>query len=68
MFMTFHTRPIYAQAAVRGQVVSQSSGTPLPGVNIVIKGTTAGTTTDANGEYSITANQDDILVFSLELR
>ncbi|HEY3402518.1 MAG TPA: carboxypeptidase-like regulatory domain-containing protein, partial [Ohtaekwangia sp.] len=37
---------------------------PLPGVNIVIKGTTTGTTTDANGYYSIRVPVGAVLVFS----
>ena len=44
--------------------VSNSEGTSLPGVNVVIKGTTTGTTTDINGNYSLNASQGDILVFS----
>lgn len=52
------------QAVVQGRVVSQASDTPLPGVNVVIKGTTFGTTTDADGNYLISAKPDDVLVFS----
>jgi len=33
--------------------ISDSSGLPLPGVSVVIKGTTTGTITDANGKYSL---------------
>lgn len=44
-------------------VVSDESG-PLPGVTIVVKGTTNGTETDFDGKYSISATQDDVLVFS----
>jgi len=36
----------------------------LPGVNIVVKGTTTGTLTDAEGNYSLTLEKDDVLVFS----
>ena len=35
----------------------------LPGVNVVIKGTTLGTITDGNGYFSIKAKRGDILVF-----
>lgn len=41
--------------------VSDESGLPLPGVNIIVKGTTTGTQTDFDGKYSITANTGDIL-------
>lgn len=44
--------------------VTDSLGTPLPGVNVIIKGTTNGTTTDSQGSYSLEANDSDILVFS----
>ncbi|WP_417786205.1 YfbK domain-containing protein [Tenacibaculum sp.] len=44
-------------------VVSDESG-PLPGVTIVVKGTTNGTETNFDGKYSISAIQGDVLVFS----
>lgn len=37
---------------------------PIPGVNVIIKGTSQGTTTDFDGNYSITATPEDTLVFS----
>jgi len=40
------------QKSVSGKV-NDSSGSPLPGVSVVIKGTTTGTITDANGNYSL---------------
>ncbi|NNC50466.1 MAG: TonB-dependent receptor [Flaviramulus sp.] len=43
--------------------VTDDSG-PLPGVSVVVKGTTTGTTTDFDGNYSINANNGDTLVFS----
>ena len=50
---------------VRGRVVSAEDGSPLPGVNIVIKGTTVGTVTDVNGEYSLPLTADaKTMVFS----
>lgn len=44
-------------------IVNDDSG-PLPGVSIVIKGTSTGTTTDFDGNYSINAQIGDVLVFS----
>ncbi|RLK06793.1 SusC/RagA family TonB-linked outer membrane protein [Tenacibaculum discolor] len=44
-------------------VVSDSAG-PLPGVNVILKGTTIGTETDFDGKYSLKAKTGDILVFS----
>jgi TonB-linked SusC/RagA family outer membrane protein len=52
------------QQKVSGKV-TDSSGLPLPGVTVVVKGTTQGTVTNANGEYSITnISEDAALVFS----
>lgn len=45
-------------------IISDESGLPLPGVNIVIKNTTKGTQTDFDGKYAIQAKQGDILQFS----
>ncbi|QXD16586.1 TonB-dependent receptor [Rhodocaloribacter litoris] len=54
----------FAQRTITGTVTDADSGLPLPGVNIAIKGTMTGTTTDINGQYRIQANQGDVLVFS----
>jgi TonB-dependent starch-binding outer membrane protein SusC len=46
----------YAHAQERtitGKITSQDDGSPLPGVSVVVKGTTTGTVTDADGNYSI---------------
>jgi TonB-dependent starch-binding outer membrane protein SusC len=52
------------QAAVSGKV-TDSDGQPLPGVSIVVKGTTQGTVTNADGEYTLTnIPSDATLVFS----
>lgn len=55
---------IFGQSIVTGTVTEQSSSQPLPGVNVLIKGTTQGTSTDFDGKYQITANTGDIIVFS----
>jgi TonB-linked SusC/RagA family outer membrane protein len=52
------------QTEVSGTVTDAQTGEPLPGVNIVIQGTTQGTTTDMDGEYTIKAPPDATLVFS----
>lgn len=55
----------YAQErTITGTVTSRVGGTTLPGVNVLIKGTSQGTITDINGNYSISANDSDVLVFS----
>lgn len=48
---------------VSGTVVD-TDGIPLMGVNILVKGTTVGTQTDFDGNYSIMAPQDGVLVFT----
>ncbi|MBX2896248.1 MAG: SusC/RagA family TonB-linked outer membrane protein [Cyclobacteriaceae bacterium] len=53
-----------AQSIVSGKVISADDNSPIPGVNILVKGTSNGTITNADGMYSITAGQSDILVFS----
>ncbi len=50
---------------VRGKVVDVEKAEPIPGASVVLKGTTKGTTTDANGAYSLAVpNGNAILVFS----
>ena len=53
----------WAQNTVTG-TITDSDGTPLPGVNIVQKGTIKGTTSDFDGNYAIEVSEDAILVFS----
>jgi TonB-linked SusC/RagA family outer membrane protein len=56
----------YAQnSVVSGRVTSSEDASPLPGVNVVLKGTTVGTATDADGKYSISVpSSGGVLVFS----
>ncbi len=50
---------------VSGTVNDLSTGIPLPGANVIIKGTSSGTVTDVNGNYSIeVTDPNSILVFS----
>jgi TonB-linked SusC/RagA family outer membrane protein len=55
---------VYAQKQVLTGKITDASGTPLPGVTILVKGTNVGTTTDAAGAYSIEVSASDVLVFS----
>ncbi|MFM8833938.1 MAG: mucoidy inhibitor MuiA family protein [Cytophagales bacterium] len=56
---------IQSSSFVQGRVTSAEDGSGLPGVNVVVKGTTVGTVTDAEGNYSLSlpANSN-ALVFS----
>ncbi len=49
--------------SVTGKVTDQASN-GLPGVNILVSGTNRGTTTDANGNFTIAAAADAMLIFS----
>ncbi|RYY37492.1 MAG: hypothetical protein EOP46_02550, partial [Sphingobacteriaceae bacterium] len=44
--------------------VTGDDGLSVPGVNVMVKGTTIGVTTDVNGKYTISAPGDATLVFS----
>jgi len=44
--------------------ITDDTGSPLPGVNVLVVGTSNGTQSDFDGNYSIAANQGDILRFS----
>jgi hypothetical protein len=52
------------ERVISGQLKSNDDGSPLPGVNVVIKGTTTGTVTDADGRYSLSVPIGSVLVFS----
>ncbi len=59
------TQQVTAQVkTVSGTVTAASDESPLPGVNVVIKGTTQGTQTDYDGKYTIEASKGDVLEFS----
>jgi TonB-dependent SusC/RagA subfamily outer membrane receptor len=50
---------------VTGKVTASEDGSGLPGVNVIVKGTTSGTVSDADGSYSISVPSNDaVLVFS----
>lgn len=66
LIMMSCTSMLFAQSrTVRGVVTSSEDGDPLPGVSVLIKGTSTGTVTGMDGEYSITVPSDDaVLVFT----
>jgi len=53
-----------AQKTITGTVTDAKDGSTIPGVNVVVKGTTTGTTTDLSGKYSIKADAGQALQFS----
>ena len=54
----------FAQQRNLSGTVVDNYGEPLPGVNVVVKGTTTGVTTDFDGNYVIQVRPKDVLVFS----
>jgi len=63
LLLAFLVQITFAQEKTVSGTVSDDSG-PLPGVSVVIKGTTTGTETDFDGKYSIKAKVGDVLQFS----
>lgn len=64
LLLAFVVQLTFAQEKTVSGTVSDESGLPLPGVNIIVKGTTNGTQTDFDGKYSINANAGDVLTFT----
>lgn len=62
-FITAISFSVMAQRTVSGKITDES-GEPLPGVNVVIKGTTTGTQTDLDGNYRLSVEDGATLVFS----
>jgi TonB-linked SusC/RagA family outer membrane protein len=63
--LIFASGALWAQdLTVSGKITSSEDGSALPGVNVVVKGTTTGTVTDVGGNYSITAPANGTLVFT----
>ncbi|MBC5992854.1 SusC/RagA family TonB-linked outer membrane protein [Pontibacter cellulosilyticus] len=51
--------------AISGKVLAAENGQPLPGVNVVVKGTTVGTFTGADGSFTVNVSNDNaVLLFS----
>src|SRR5688572_27085925 len=65
MLLAFSAVTAFAQRQVSGKVTGAKDKAPLPGVTILVKGTTNGTITDASGAYVLQVPQEQsTLVFS----
>jgi TonB-linked SusC/RagA family outer membrane protein len=65
LLILMYSFAVFAQGIqVKGVVTSADDGQPIPGVSVVVKGTTAGTTTDIDGNYTLNAPGNSTLVFS----
>src|SRR5690606_24883652 len=56
--------PHRALIQITGTVTEAATQTPMAGVNVLVKGTSNGTTTDAAGRYSLGAEDNDVLIIS----
>lgn len=66
LFLTFFCLATFAQEhVVTGVVTSGEDGTPIPFASVVVKGTTIGTSTDFDGNYSLELAEDAVLIFSM---
>lgn len=64
VFLLITTPGLAQERTISGTVVASDDGIGIPGVNVVVKGTTNGTATDFDGNYSIVADSNSTLVFS----
>ncbi|AUC74331.1 SusC/RagA family TonB-linked outer membrane protein [Olleya sp. Bg11-27] len=55
---------IFAQSKVTGMVTEQATALPIPAVNVIVKNTSRGASTDFDGKYSLAVNSGDVLVYS----
>ena len=53
--LTLFSTVMYAQSTITGKIIDGDLNSPLPGANVIVKGTTNGTTTNFDGDFSITA-------------
>lgn len=63
-FMLLVSISLFAQKKITGTVKNAANNQPVPSVNVLIKGTTRGTTTDAKGAFSIQAREGETLLFT----
>jgi len=64
LFAILLTMPVLAQSGKVSGTVVDAEGQPIPGVSVIVKGTTSGASTDFDGKYSVNAASDATLVFS----
>ncbi len=62
--VTMFASQIFAQSTIKGTVFESDGKTPVIGCAVLVKGTTKGIATDANGAYSIKASEGQVLEFS----
>ena len=64
LLLAFVVQISFAQQKTISGTIADESGLPLPGVNIIVKGTTNGTQSDFDGNYTIKASAGEVLSFT----
>ncbi|WP_432708528.1 SusC/RagA family TonB-linked outer membrane protein [Pedobacter sp.] len=64
LFLLNSTIAFSQQMIVTGKVTDKEDGVPIPGVSVKLKGTTGGTTTNSEGDYTLKAAEDAVFIFS----
>ncbi|TRZ45060.1 SusC/RagA family TonB-linked outer membrane protein [Robertkochia solimangrovi] len=64
LLLIFSSGILYAQNKSVTGTVTDADGVPMPGVNVLVKGTQRGTSTDFDGQYSINVSPGEVLVFT----
>ncbi len=64
LFFIGYATILAQEKAVSGKVVDENNGTPIPGANVIVQGTTRGVSADFDGNYSIQVSEGEILEFS----
>ena len=62
--LSFGILSVFAQTRKISGKVTDESGVPIPGVSVTVKGSTTGTVTNPDGEFSLTVPENEVLVFS----
>ena len=64
LFIALLVQISFAQQRIVTGVITDNSNLPIPGVNVLVKGTTSGTQTDIDGKYAISASPTQTLIFN----
>jgi outer membrane cobalamin receptor len=60
MMLLMATTVIFAQGTIKGTITDPDTGTPLPGANVMVAGTSNGTTTDFDGNFTIELSEANL--------
>jgi TonB-linked SusC/RagA family outer membrane protein len=63
-FMGLFMQSVVSQTTLRGRVLSSENGQPVSGISVVLKGSTAGTSTTPDGSFALKAKKGDVIVLS----